>query len=77
MGVQHFTVAFALALIHLCQRRIVKHAILTIAALHLQGGIGHRLTATRIDKGSTVSLRRLGAKRVQTLPRLPCEDQQR
>ena len=77
MGIQHFTVAFALTLIHLRQRRIVKHAILTIAPLHLQRGVGHRLATASVDKRRTVRQRRLGAERIQALPCLPGEDQQR
>lgn len=77
MSVQHFAVAFTLALINLFQRPIVKHAILTIAALHLQRGVGHRFTASGVDERRTVGQSRLRTQRVQALPRLPGKDQQR
>ncbi|MNP23385.1 hypothetical protein D3C76_1160930 [compost metagenome] len=77
MGVQHFTVAFALILIDLRQRAVVEHAVLTIAALHLQRGVGHCLAAAGIDQRGAVRLCRLGAERVEALPRLPGQNQQR
>lgn len=54
VGVEHFAVAFALALVHHGKGWIVKHAILAVAALHLQRYVGHSLAAARIDKRRTV-----------------------
>ncbi len=77
MGIQHLAVALSLILIHPRQRRIVQHAVLAIAALHLQRGIDHRLAASGIDQRSAVNMRRLGAKGIQALPGLPRQHQQR
>ena len=74
--VQHLAVALPLVLIDARQRRIVQHAVLAIAALHLQCGIDHRLAASGVDQGGTVNMRRLGAEGVQALPGLPGQHQQ-
>ncbi|MNZ69140.1 hypothetical protein D3C78_874320 [compost metagenome] len=76
MRVQHFAVAFALILIDLFQRTVVQHAVLAIAALHFQRGVGHRFAASGINERRAVSLRGLGAERIKALPRLPCQHQQ-
>ena len=76
VGVQHLAVALPLVLIDARQRRIVQHAVLAIAALHLQCGIDHRLAASGVDQGGTVNMRRLGAEGVQALPGLPGQHQQ-
>ncbi len=77
MGIKHVAVAFALALVDPRQGGIVKHAVLPVAAFHLQRRVGHRLAAPGIDKRGSVGARRLGAERVQALPRLPGQHQQR
>ena len=77
MGIQHFAVALALTLVHLFQRAIVKHAVLTIATLHLKRGVGHGFTASCVNKRRAVRQCRLGTQRVQALPGLPGKDQQR
>jgi len=76
VGIEHFAVTLALALINLRKRRVVQHAVLTIAALHLQCRVGHRFTAPGINKRSAVNQRRLIAKCIQALPGLPCQHQQ-
>lgn len=59
VGVQHLAVALPLVLIDARQRRIVQHAVLAIAALHLQCGIDHRL----LRRASTVVVRLICAAR--------------
>ncbi|CSF23082.1 Uncharacterised protein [Shigella sonnei] len=76
VGIEHFAVTLALALINLRKRRVVQHAILTVATLHLQRRVGHRFTTPGINKRSAVNQRRLIAKRIQALPGLPCQHQQ-
>ncbi|MNB88760.1 hypothetical protein D3C75_357800 [compost metagenome] len=77
MRIEHFAVALALVLIHPLQRPVVEHAVLAIAALHLQRRIGHRFAAPGIYQRGAVGKRRLGAERVQALPGLPRQHQQR
>lgn len=77
MSIKHFAVALALILVDPRQRRIVQHAVLTVATFHLQRCVNHRFAAAGVDKGSTVDMRRLRAQRVEALPRLPCQHQQR
>lgn len=61
MGIQHFAVAFTLVLINPLQRAVVQHAILAIATLHLQRGVGHCLATAGINKRGAVSQGRTGA----------------
>ena len=77
MSIKHFAVALALILVDPRQRRIVQHAVLAVATFHLQRCVNHRFAAAGVYKGSTVDMRRLRAQRVEALPRLPCQHQQR
>lgn len=60
MGIQHFAVAFTLVLIDPLQRTVVQHAVLAIATLHLQRGVGHCLATAGINKRGAVSQGRTG-----------------
>ena len=77
VGVQHLRILLALVLVQLLQRRIDQHAVLTIAALHLQRHAGHRLTAPRVHQRGAVDVRRLRAEVIQALVGLIGQHQQR
>ena len=74
---KHFAITLTLILIDPLKGRIVQHAILEIATLHFQRGVDHRFATPRISQGGAVNMRGLGAERVQALPGLPCQHQQR
>ncbi|MNH38497.1 hypothetical protein D3C79_995380 [compost metagenome] len=77
MGVQHLRILFTLILVQPLQGGIHQHAILTIAALHLQRHAGHRLAAPCIHQRGAVDVRGLRAEMIQALISLISQHQQR
>ncbi|CAH0240995.1 hypothetical protein SRABI106_02403 [Rahnella aquatilis] len=77
MGIQQLGILLVLILIKAGKGRIVKDAILAVAALHLQRDAGHRFTATRITQRGAVDTRRLPAELIQAVIGLIGQHQQR